>query len=214
MTQQHNKWVDHLLSLYQHSFIGNKENRSLASNFARHIYIETRLDTELLKDLCTQVEEVPDLYSLKIRLHTQGLGLKRKGAKVIIEQVWKKAPLIQIPLGIGHNPNRERRDGKITKETRCTDTEKNTYEIAISNENLKQLIKNEAEKAKKDGRLRRIITFDTPQAVSNYLHFTSTPNLRLCPHDYIQNQATHYGRTINRRRSSSGCYSYRKDRKI
>jgi plasmid stability protein len=149
---------------------------------------------EQLQYLDTQLEEVPDLYSLKILLHTQGLGLKRKGATVTIEQVWKKAPLIQIPLGIGHNPDRERRDGKITTETHCTDT--NTYEVATLNENLKQLIREEAEKAQKDGRLRKIIIFDTPQAVSNYLHFTSTPNLLLCPHEYIQNQATHHGRSI------------------
>jgi hypothetical protein len=49
MTQQHNKWVDNLLSLYQHSLIGNKENRGLDSDFARQTYIKTRLDTELLQ---------------------------------------------------------------------------------------------------------------------------------------------------------------------
>lgn len=49
MTQQHNEWVNNLLSLYQHSLIGNKENRGLDSDFARRTYIETRLDTELLQ---------------------------------------------------------------------------------------------------------------------------------------------------------------------
>ncbi len=46
---QHNEWVNKLLSLYQHSLIGNKENRGLDSDFARQTYIETRLDTELLQ---------------------------------------------------------------------------------------------------------------------------------------------------------------------
>jgi len=47
--QQHNEWVNNLLSLYQHSLIGNKENRGLDSDFARQTYIETRLDTQLLQ---------------------------------------------------------------------------------------------------------------------------------------------------------------------
>lgn len=186
------KHYKNLLNLIRHELVyPNWIDNSMS------YFIKNRKLIQLLTIyLDTQVEEVPDLYSLKILLHTQGLKLKRKGAKVTIEQVWEEAPLIQIPLGIGHNPDRERRDGKITKETHYTDTEKNTYEVATLNENLKQLIRDEAEKAKKDGRLRRIIIFDTPQAVSNYLHFTSTPNLLLCPHDYIQNQATHHGGSI------------------
>ncbi|MCK5716927.1 MAG: hypothetical protein KAH77_05505, partial [Thiomargarita sp.] len=47
--QQHtNEWVNNLLRLYQHSLIGNKENRGLESEFAHDTYIPTRLDTKLI----------------------------------------------------------------------------------------------------------------------------------------------------------------------
>ncbi len=83
---------------------------------------------------------------------------------------------VQIPIGIGHDPRKER-------------------QVQRKSIGLLRVLFDSERSAEKDGVPRRIVVYDTPQ-VTNYLHFISSASGEGTPREYIEHLAQERGGTV------------------